>query len=277
VTSSSPAGDISGHAGQVVDAGVPVVPLRDAEVDAAQHEYVKLLVRLSPESATALGLHDHDAELDTREPAAWNALIELEIAFLRKLDADFAGARLSRRAQTDLALMQHQLRVDIRRKREELPLVRRPDLYAPGLAALGLDPARLLVVAARRAEEVLWTMEEALGCRGLGAVVGEGASPDLTASRRLQLAAEGGGVPALLIAAGGGAPRTSAAVTRWQVDPAPGASDEPGLGPIRWRLSLVRCRGGRPGEWTVDLRDGRLDPVGEVATAEGVSMRRAAV
>jgi protein ImuA len=145
-------------------------------------------------------------------------------------------------------------------------VTRRPDLYAPGLVSLGLDPARLLVVVARRADEVLWTMEEALGCGGLGAVVGEGAAPDLTASRRLQLAAEGGGVPALLLASGNppfrtSAVRTSAAVTRWTVDPAPSATDEPGLGPVRWRLALSRCRGGRPGEWLVALTDGCLDAV----------------
>ncbi|MFN8924097.1 MAG: ImuA family protein [Rhodospirillales bacterium] len=154
-------------------------------------------------------------------------------------------------------------------------VARRPDLYAPGLAALGLDPARLLVVAARRADEVLWTMEEALGCRGLGAVVGEGASPDMTASRRLQLAAEGSGVPALTLAPGEKALRTSAAVTRWTVHPAPGPAEEPGLGPLRWRLSLLRCRGGRPGAWTVDLRDGRLDPVADAGTAEATPLRAA--
>jgi protein ImuA len=155
-------------------------------------------------------------------------------------------------------------------------VARRPDLHGPGLAAIGLDPARLLLVAARRADEVLWTMEEAMGCRGLGAVVGEGAGADLTASRRLQLAAEGSGVPALLLVPGGGGVRTSAAVTRWRVDPAPGATDEPGLGPVRWHLGLVRSRGGRPGAWTVEMADGRLDPVPDVVAAGAVPLRRAA-
>lgn len=174
MTSSSPTGDIAGPATQAAEAGVAAVALRDAEVDAAQHEYVKLLVRLSPEGATALGLHDHDAELDTRDPAAWNALIDLEIAFLHKLDADFAGAKLSRRAETDLALMQHQLRVDIRRKREELPLVRRPDLYASPMGALFLMTARDYAPPAERASKILARIEAipavlAQGKKNLGA------------------------------------------------------------------------------------------------------------
>ncbi|HSK38974.1 MAG TPA: hypothetical protein VK943_04330, partial [Arenibaculum sp.] len=56
------------------------------------------------------------------------------------------------------------------------------DLFAPGLAAFGLTPDRLIVVRARRTEDVLWAMEEALRSHGIGGVLGEVAGVGLTAS-----------------------------------------------------------------------------------------------
>ncbi|MEQ8964710.1 MAG: hypothetical protein RID91_02700, partial [Azospirillaceae bacterium] len=74
------------------------------------------------------------------------------------------------------------------------------DLYAPGLAAYGLTPDRLLVAAPTDETDRLWALEEAARSGALAAVVGEAAALDLTASRRLQLACESGGVPVLLLA-----------------------------------------------------------------------------
>jgi protein ImuA len=65
-------------------------------------------------------------------------------------------------------------------------------LYGPGLAQLGLDPARLVTVRAPRAEDALWVMEEALRCRDLAGAVAEIEGLSLAQSRRLQLAAEAG-------------------------------------------------------------------------------------
>lgn len=147
------------------------------------------------------------------------------------------------------------------------------ELYAPGLAALGLDPARLLLVAASRRQDKLWALEEALRTPGLAAAVAELAIPDLTASRRLQLAAEAGGVTALLLGtrkADAPAPRASAARTRWHVAPVPGAADGE-LGPPRWRLTLEHCRGGTPAAWTVEWNNGdwRTTDPGAVAALSG--------
>ncbi|HYH19123.1 MAG TPA: hypothetical protein VD995_10955 [Azospirillum sp.] len=141
-------------------------------------------------------------------------------------------------------------------------IVRGRDLHAPGLAAYGLLPDRLIAVRAARDTDALWAMEEALRCRRLSAVLGEVGAVDLTASRRLQLAAEAGGVTGLLLRTGRGAGRVlaeaSAAVTRWQIAAAPSVPDEPGVGPARWRAELLRCRGGRPGSWLLEWRDGGL-------------------
>jgi len=130
--------------------------------------------------------------------------------------------------------------------------------YGPGLARFGLRPAQLLVVAVSRPADVLWAMEEGLRCRGLAVVLGEGITPDLTASRRLQLAAEAGGSTALLLSHGA-AGSASAALSRWRVKALPSRPD-PGGGPgrPRWQAALRRCRGGRPGEWCLEFDDATL-------------------
>ena len=145
------------------------------------------------------------------------------------------------------------------------------DLHAHGLHQQGIDPGlnpgRLILVAVRRNDEVLWAMEEGLKAKHLGAVVGEVARLDLTASRRLQLAAEAGGVMAIALRrwhlareAEREAAQPIAAVTRWRIAalPAP-AEAEPGLGLRRWRAELWRCRGAKPGQWLLEMKDGLLE------------------
>lgn len=123
--------------------------------------------------------------------------------------------------------------------------------YGPGLARFGIDAERLLVVTVRRPAELLWVMEEGLRCGALAVVIGDGAEADLTASRRLQLAAENGGSAALVLAPSAEV-RSSAALTRWRIAAAPAADDARGP---RWRMALERCRGGHPREWLVDWHD----------------------
>lgn len=137
-------------------------------------------------------------------------------------------------------------------------------LYPPGLAAYGLAPDRLVLVQAdgrgkKGAADILWAMEEALRCPRVGAVIAEVGELDLAASRRLQLAAEAGGVPGLLLRLGPRRMESSACVTRWRLSAAPGEPDGlPGLGDPAWRAELLRVRGGRPGVWRLSWRDGRL-------------------
>jgi protein ImuA len=126
--------------------------------------------------------------------------------------------------------------------------------YGHGLNALGLDPARLILVEAADEMQALWAIEEALRSAVPAAVAGvTGKDPDLKTSRRLQLAAGGSGVPLFLLHPGlmTGA---SAAATRWRVGATAAAKDSFGLyAGARWRLRLERCRNGRPGEWLVEL------------------------
>jgi protein ImuA len=149
---------------------------------------------------------------------------------------------------------------------------RRPDLYGPGLMMHGLDPARLVLVTAPRDDEILWAVEEGLRAgpaAGLAAVVGELGRLPMVAGRRLQLAAERSGVTALVLRrwrsadeAAAERDRPSAALTRWRVSALPSAAiagepgtNESGLGRPRWRVALLRVRGGVPGAWDVEVAD----------------------
>jgi protein ImuA len=126
--------------------------------------------------------------------------------------------------------------------------------YAPALANW-FDPARLLVVTARRDDDLFWAMEEGLRCPGIAAVLGETRGTDPTAGRRLSLAAEKNGVPALLLRAQP-APPQSVCATRWRV----ASAGSPDLVNARWKVELTRNRFGAPSaaeipSWLVEWND----------------------
>jgi protein ImuA len=145
-------------------------------------------------------------------------------------------------------------------------VVRSRDLFAPGLYQVGLEPSRVIYAEARDDAELLALIEEGLRHRGLGAVVGEARRVQMAQTRRLQLAAEGGGTAALLLrrpTRGGADPfdTPSAAVTRWRIAHAPSAPVPwGGLGRACWHVQCVRQRGGDPFELVVEGSDeaGRL-------------------
>lgn len=157
--------------------------------------------------------------------------------------------------------------------------VERHDLFAPALAGVGLHPDRLIYAVAGKPATVLLVMEEGLRHPGLAGVVGElGGRLPLTASRRLQLAAETTGTLALLLRRSRrhddpALSEPSAAATRWRIAALPSpplVSDAPGLGRARWRLDLVRARGAEPRTWTVEACDaqGRLAVVADLADGQ---------
>lgn len=141
----------------------------------------------------------------------------------------------------------------------------RGGLYPPGLAMLGLPPSSLVLVDCRNERELLAAAEEGLRNAGLAALLVEvSRPPDMTAARRLQLAAEAGGVLGLLLCPGPAGRHgamtpeewkdtlpPSPAVSRWRAGHAPAGPE----GHFRWRLELLRCRGGGTGEWVVDWHE----------------------
>jgi len=162
-------------------------------------------------------------------------------------------------------------------------VMRRGDLYAPGLAGLGFPADRLIQVEVRDEAQALAALEDALGSAGVAAAIGEVGAVDLTAGRRLQLACERRGATGFVIrrrpfggppptrAVSLGAAQGSSAATRWTVAAAPSGEEDlgqktfgqktlgqktMGLGSPRWRVGLTRCRGGRPGQWMLEMNDG---------------------
>lgn len=138
------------------------------------------------------------------------------------------------------------------------------DLFAPGLHLAGLHPDRVIHVEAGSDANVLLAMEESLRHAGLAGVVGEVAKYSTTASKRLQLAAEGSGVPAFVFRRASrtdAAAEGTAAVTRWRITASPSEDlGIPSLARPRWRVELERVRGGNPYEWILEGCDatGRL-------------------
>lgn len=136
------------------------------------------------------------------------------------------------------------------------------ELHAPGLAAFGLDPGRVLSVRGRDALAVLKAAGDAFPRgndrrSGIGAVVieiaGEPSCLDLTASRRLVLAARDAGATAFLLRLGSGfAP--SAATIRWAVSAAPSAGRMRAHGPGRpsFSVGVLRNRHGATGQWVME-------------------------
>jgi protein ImuA len=105
--------------------------------------------------------------------------------------------------------------------REAAAVAETGDVYGSGLTALGLSPDHCIVVEARTLADALRAAHEGARCAALHAVILETVAPiDLTASRRLKLAAEKSGVEIVLIRYGGRiAP--NAAQIRWRVQGMP--------------------------------------------------------
>lgn len=126
----------------------------------AGQEYLDLLVEISPETATSLGLHKNDAELDDRTTTGFDKAVDREQALLESLRERFKSAQLSPSARTDLTMLMGTLEVDIRRKRVERPLQRHPDVYATPLQAIFFMTARAYAPAAERAKNVVARLEK---------------------------------------------------------------------------------------------------------------------
>lgn len=121
-------------------------------------------------------------------------------------------------------------------------------LYSPGLAEIGGDPAKMLLVQAADLRDALRAAADSIRSKAAGAVIleaqGNARLIDLTSTRRLALAAKEAGVLALLVRADA-TPMPSAAATRWQIQSAPSTplpGNAPGL--ATFDIGLLRHRSG---------------------------------
>ena len=132
-------------------------------------------------------------------------------------------------------------------------------LHPPGLAVFA-DPGRVIFVLCRRADEMLWAMEEALRAGSAPLVVAELPDPPaLTPVRRLHLAAETGAEAAhrlrlppplgLLLTPGDGG--AAGVESRWHLAPRPSDPAQAASGRRLWQIERRRARTAPPAAWTL--------------------------
>ncbi len=157
------------------------------------------------------------------------------------------------------------------------------DLYAPGLEQVGLGPEKLLYAQGRKDVEVLAMAEDALRDGSLACVIVEVKAADMTATRRLQLAACDGQTPILLYRRHRARERCplsapSSAMTRWRIGCL--ASERlpwPGVGRPRWQVELVRQRNGDPFSLELEACDAKGRLALPAATADRTAAQERAI
>lgn len=117
-----------------------------------------------------------------------------------------------------------------------------PALHGPGLAQFGLDMSRLYLLQNHALPERLWAAEEALRSGAVSGVIIEANRLDLTAARRLLLAAKTGGSLGILLSSAPNADISTGPMSRWQVQM---------HHPRGWEIHLERCRGAAPASWVL--------------------------
>lgn len=147
-------------------------------------------------------------------------------------------------------------------------------LYPHGLSGIGLNPANLISVRVNKPIHLLSAGLEAVRCASLSAVIIEAwGSPkelDLTATRRLALAAEHSGTTPFLLRAAT-EEQASTAFTRWQVRAAPSralAASAPGY--PTFDITLLRNKAGTHGQsWRVEWHH-ELGQFKSIATEQAI-------
>jgi len=125
-----------------------------------------------------------------------------------------------------------------------------------GLLPYGIKPERWIHISTRRPLDLSWTVLETLRCPRVSAVLAVVKNADLTLCRRFQLAAESSGATCFLLT--GADASIASVITRWRVASI-SAPAEATFGEPCWTVDLAYCRGGRPAQWTVAWRAGRLE------------------
>jgi protein ImuA len=121
----------------------------------------------------------------------------------------------------------------------------RREFYPPAVARAGIAPQCLLVVQPATEADNHWTLDQALRCAGVAALLAWPDRLDGRTFRRLQLAAEEGGGLGLLLRTQAAQAEPSWADVRLMVEPLPAAETSRGR---RLRIDLLRCRHGAGGQ-----------------------------
>ncbi len=136
-------------------------------------------------------------------------------------------------------------------------------IFPPALKIFGIEPERIIFIDLAKQKDVLWSIEEALKCESLAAVVGELNELSFTESRRLQLAVEQSNVTGFIHRYNPKSENTVACTTRWKVKPLASVTESgmPGLGFPRWNVQLLKVRNGKPGSWQIEWSAGNFQHI----------------
>ena len=201
------------------------------------------------EAALPIGLPAIDAALGSG--LAFGALHEVIPSAPAHLGAAFGFAlAIATRAVQQTSAARHALWIET-----DFAALEGGKPYGIGLDLFGLPMGRLLILRVSRPIDALWAFEEALKSPALAAVIAElpeqGATADLSATRRLSLAARTGGGLGLLLRHRKAAWATTA-TTRWEIAAAPSEPDRfGGFGRTAFDLCLNKNRRGRCGRFMV--------------------------
>jgi protein ImuA len=130
--------------------------------------------------------------------------------------------------------------------------------YGLGFAPFGINPDDVVTVIAATEKALLWAVEEAAACAGMGAVIlALGARSKLygfAASRRLKLRHEATGTPIYVLGSAGQQREATAVTGRWRVTGLPSIAPAGGLiGPPRIRLGLEHHASLPPQHWEMEF------------------------
>ena len=132
-------------------------------------------------------------------------------------------------------------------------------VFPPALKVFGIEPERIIFIDLWRQKDVLWTIEEALKCGAVSAVIGELSELSFTESRRLQLAVEQSRVTGFIHRYNPRSENITACVSRWNIKPlASDINGIPGTGFPRWNVQLLKVRNGKPGTWQIEWSAGQF-------------------
>jgi protein ImuA len=228
----------------------PVISPLQQGVDSLRRQIARLEGGQFPRSIAAASSENAETDIDVTVPTAAVSTGTKELDRLlpqwglcRGTVVEWLGKVSSSGAQT-LALLAG--REACRDGKSLLVVDRARRFYPPAAAAWGIDLARLIVVHPANEADELWAIDQALRCRGIGAVWAQRDKLDGRDFRRLALAAESGETLGLLIRPAQVRGQPSWAQVQLLVSPRPSASGR------RLRVEVTRCRGGPPGR-TVEL------------------------
>lgn len=127
-------------------------------------------------------------------------------------------------------------------------------IFPPALRIFGVEPDQFIFIDLKSERDVLYTIEEALKCKNLTAVIGQVDEISFKQSRRLQLAAENSRVTGFILRQNPKVANTIACVSRWQITSLESKMIDgmPGVGFPRWNIELLKVRNGTPGNWKVE-------------------------